>query len=478
MIFPMSHRAARLLGGQAERIENPSLLQDKFVLPKEFLDYPGKINQAGHWSFGRIVKGGQDFLQRQAKAQARDAEKLRRRADRPNERNPDDCLRRARTAEASVAALRDMARTKTLFNPATGTAWAGARQEFLRKLAAAPGTATLRARLKARLAVNLSEGLIQNGGICLDRISGQPFLPGSAVKGNARHAALAEIGGISDSPARLAALRRFIQVFGCCENDFKTGNNGSNLLAAHAADLGGPHDAKGRVTFLPAYPVGDAVLEMDLTNVHYPDYYTARGRAGAESLLRTERPAPNPFPAVAAGAEFGFGLALNPLGMAGEEGASILEHALEWLTAALTQHGVGAKTGAGYGWFEIVPSTPEPGGVKPAEIPSNATPASPAQIRPASDSPAEEMPPPLNPEEQTRAAFLALPEDAQAQRITQLPALPETEARAILSALGTRAFKSRVASWKKRQDKRPNDRKRLEAIREAAAKWNLPDPTA
>ena len=46
------------------------------------------------------------------------------------------------------------------------------------------------AKLEGRMAINLAEGLIENAGICLDRLFGLPYIPGSAVKGIARHAAL------------------------------------------------------------------------------------------------------------------------------------------------------------------------------------------------------------------------------------------------------------------------------------------------
>ncbi len=45
------------------------------------------------------------------------------------------------------------------------------------------------ARLEGRLAINLADGLIENAGIILDRLTGVPFIPGSAIKGVARNAA-------------------------------------------------------------------------------------------------------------------------------------------------------------------------------------------------------------------------------------------------------------------------------------------------
>ena len=99
------------------------------------------------------------------------------------------------------------------------------------------------AQLQSRLLVNMAGGVMENAGLCLDRF-GLPCIPGSAVKGCARRAALAalhewcETGnkpGVTDAdkdnvlkaacarfntPAEmLAAITR---VFGWCEQDWKS----------------------------------------------------------------------------------------------------------------------------------------------------------------------------------------------------------------------------------------------------------------
>src|SRR5690606_33167955 len=106
-------------------------------------------------------------------------------------------------------------------------------------------------------------------------------------------------------------------------------------------------DRKGAVSFLPAYPVNEARIVVDLTNVHYPDYY----RNGRTEDLSQEKPRPNPFPAVECGAQFAFCLVLNGMDMRPE----ILAAARRWLESALTERGLGAKTASGYGWFSLQP---------------------------------------------------------------------------------------------------------------------------
>jgi hypothetical protein len=125
--------------------------------------------------------------------------------------------------------------------------------------------------------------------------------------------------------------------------DFKSGD----LKAFRQESSTRDNDRKGAVSFLPAYPVNDAKIVVDLTNVHYPEYY----RKGATQDLAKENPRPNPFPAVEIGTQFAFCLALNGM----DNGMELLAAANRWLASALTERGLGAKTAAGYGWFSIKP---------------------------------------------------------------------------------------------------------------------------
>ena len=61
---------------------------------------------------------------------------------------------------------------------------------FLRIELAVPLQELLFAQLQSRLLVNASGCVMENAGLALDRLTGQPFIPGSAVKGCARRMAL------------------------------------------------------------------------------------------------------------------------------------------------------------------------------------------------------------------------------------------------------------------------------------------------
>lgn len=137
-------------------------------------------------------------------------------------------------------------------------------------------------------------------------------------------------------------------------------------LGVELADA--PTDKKGGVTFLPAFPASSACgLEVDVTTVHVPFYYTGRGSrhggqpisAGSEQGLREEKLSPNSFPVVKSGSVFGFVVALNDLGSRLPDPQALLIFAEKCLEVALTIHGIGAKTGAGYGWFEMTPKIDE-----------------------------------------------------------------------------------------------------------------------
>jgi len=133
---------------------------------------------------------------------------------------------------------------------------------------------------------------------------GLPFIPGSAVKGVCRHGAMEELIN-AEGPKQAEVFSLFRRVFGTADNEFTDGN----LQRFRRLLNGRAENQKGGIAFLPAYPVNQARIIVDLTNVHYPDYY----RTGRVEDLSKERPQPNPFPAVEVGAQFAFCFVLNGL---------------------------------------------------------------------------------------------------------------------------------------------------------------------
>ena len=192
------------------------------------------------------------------------------------------------------------------------------------------------ARLKSRLLVNLAGGILENANIALDPHFGVPYLPGSAVKGIARHAAWCEwVGADKDA----AVAKEIAAVFG-----FPTGDGNKDGLDGQLKGLK-QSECAGCVAFLPAYPKDRAALEVDVTTCHHGKYYAKE----KDKATDDEQPNPQFFPAVASDTVFRFTLVplrgCTPAQLARAKG---------WLVRALAINGAGAKTAAGYGWFEDV----------------------------------------------------------------------------------------------------------------------------
>ena len=211
-----------------------------------------------------------------------------------------------------------------------------------------PGAAVLVMQLQYRLIVNQAGGVLENAGLCLHRHFGFPYIPGSAVKGAARHAAWCNW---NDDPNQEQALRIAL-TFG-----FPTGDPGldESLRKAFSKlfdkNNGTFRTFAGTVSFLPAWPTRKTRLVTDIVNCHHPKYYDGK----QERATDDENPNPQFFPAVEQGASFEF--VLLPVrgrtdAVKAAYGFDPLDFAMKALQDACEIHGLGAKTAAGYGWFE------------------------------------------------------------------------------------------------------------------------------
>lgn len=275
-------------------------------------------------------------------------------------------------------------------------------QAFCRALPPAD-SALLFARLKARLIINAAGGVLENGGLCLDRTSGLPFIPGSSIKGCARRIAIAglrewtqsqrkptepdEFKSVAESfSTPVDMLEKIAWIFGWGDQDWKSGRkaggNGTEgelisdfefacgegqlwkrarleVAAKLLARLGvrkceHPDEPwrdlpsfAGSVQFLAGFPWrDDPGIELDVVTPHHTAYYTDVTIAIATD---TEEPMPNVFPVVSPAKEpvFVFPLVRSPHATRNE-----VPLARDWLRAGLTLLGIGGKTAAGYGWFE------------------------------------------------------------------------------------------------------------------------------
>jgi CRISPR-associated protein Cmr6 len=185
---------------------------------------------------------------------------------------------------------------------------------------------------------------------------GFPILPGSSVKGIARSYAwlIEERRDTDPNPD-------FIAIFGRAP---KEGEDDS--LAQTGAAI-----------FFDAIPGRLPRLELDIMNPHYPKYYQGDGPPPTDG----QNPIPVYFLTVASNTAFRF--AVGWRGPLDETGRRQQALARDWLIGGLTRLGAGAKTSAGYGYFQepvaVAVSQPSPPRVKMGPIP---TPVAPLPVLP------------------------------------------------------------------------------------------------
>lgn len=208
------------------------------------------------------------------------------------------------------------------------------------------------ASLGGRLIVNQAGGILENAGLCLHPHYNAPYIPGSAVKGCARHAAWQAWDEAEEGEAKIKAAKEVAEIFGYPTGDSKPKKEedvepGRVYLDEYLKEKCGYKEEdshSGKVSFLAAAPEATVRLVIDLVNCHHKDYYAGKRQVATDD----ESPIPNFFPAVEEGTKFTF--TLVPLRDTDEKTLKRAEH---FLKVGLSQSGIGAKTMAGYGWFDI-----------------------------------------------------------------------------------------------------------------------------
>lgn len=203
-------------------------------------------------------------------------------------------------------------------------------QRFLAQLARQHGPRFRRVPLvnSARLLLHLGRSsVLENVGLYCDRTTGLPVIPGTAVKG-------------------------VVSTWGCWEanasrDEFSTrrsvlGGDLVEVLGANPAQDTGASDSAGGVVFLGGFPQAVPILELDILTPHPLE---GRGRI-----------TPSPFLAIQPDTRWDFVLLATPR-VDLEKARYLLNSGVQWLTEALTQIGLGAKTATGYGIFRELADT-------------------------------------------------------------------------------------------------------------------------
>lgn len=176
------------------------------------------------------------------------------------------------------------------------------------------GAKCRKAKVKNRLAINLGAESVLETNICLHRVFGTPFIPGSALKGLVAH---------------------FLQNYG--GEDWKAiGENNINYKT-----IFGNQDSAGFITFhdalhVPKTGFSGRSLYADIMTTHHSEYYAKNNRTSPPA----DWDSPNPVPFISATGDFLIALS-GPSDWVG------LTYQI--LGYALQDEGVGAKTSSGYG---------------------------------------------------------------------------------------------------------------------------------
>lgn len=283
--------------------------------------------------------------------------------------------------------------------------WRGRYLEALKALAAERLT-TASATTVWRLVIGLGGNPAFETGLQLHHLHGFPYLPGSAVRGLVRHVAEQELMDAEERCQWLertpeageeAAVARFLddaaQVWALLGSLSVAQHRveGEDLgwptprallkrwtgesqglpeelknLRTKALRLQGDHTG-GMITFYDAVPGPgqEGLLQLDLVNPHYPDYYRNPATTPPSD---DQDPIPVTFLAVKPGAVFDFAFSVAPMPRGkprddeerersealGKLDSDAIRKKVEgWLKKGLETWGIGGKTAAGYGYMTL-----------------------------------------------------------------------------------------------------------------------------
>lgn len=170
-------------------------------------------------------------------------------------------------------------------------------------------------------------------GFVLDRNSGLPYIPASAIKGVLRVAHVLDIA--ERFPGRIKETKNGFEI-----------EDREPTMRKYFGDT--DNAVRGQLVFLDAYPATLPTIKQDIMNPHFGPYYK-----GEAPPRETDSPIPVMFMAVEAGVMFKFRVFALPLA----EGASVSREfngddrkaILDMFSRAFSQLGFGAKTSIGYG---------------------------------------------------------------------------------------------------------------------------------
>jgi len=168
-----------------------------------------------------------------------------------------------------------------------------------------------RCKPECRFVIGLGSESVYETSMTFHHVYGIPYIPGSAVKGVTRSWVI--INDYDQNEKKALENNEFIDIFGSQDN-------------------------RGKVIFMDAYPIEKPIIEKDIMNPHFSKYYSGEEQPPADYL------SPTPiFFLTVTDTPFEFMLI--------SKNNALLQKALGWLKDSLSEHGIGAKTALGYGYF-------------------------------------------------------------------------------------------------------------------------------
>ncbi len=180
-------------------------------------------------------------------------------------------------------------------------------------------------------------------GITLDKLTGLPYIPGSALKGLCRSYALLSLAAEHGIAIETEQLEKFDTAL-VEGKDYQSGD------ALHYSRAFGSQENAGGCVFYPAtlnamrLVKEDRLFTLDVMTPHFVDYYTSSG-----SKAPDDGGNPNPVTYITVTEGMPFVFAIGKRANFTDDGA--IKQARRWLRAALQEMGAGAKTAQGYGVF-------------------------------------------------------------------------------------------------------------------------------
>lgn len=197
-----------------------------------------------------------------------------------------------------------------------------------------------------RLALGLGIDSVYKTGITLHHTYGIPYIPATTVKGVVRSWIITQFFSkhndkekeinfdLEKAEERALKNQKFCDFFGCDSNSYYK------------------EARQGNLTFFDAFPTSEPKIEPDVMNPHYQPYYSEPSNNAKTAPADYHNPIPIFFLTVKDCA-FQFLVGVNNE----LEDRKMFEMDLgdktikQWLTDALTNHGIGAKTAVGYGYM-------------------------------------------------------------------------------------------------------------------------------